>query len=124
MKLIIGGMGQGKLAYVLKKTGLSETAVSRTLSPKPIVYGLHQIIRDLLAQGKEPTEVLDFAAAYPETIFICDEVGAGVVPVHPEEREWREAVGRMCCELAKRSDTVIRIFCGLPMTLKGEEEWN
>ena len=124
MKLIIGGMGQGKLAYVLQVSGLAETDVARTLSPKPIVYGLHQIIRDLLAQGKDPAEVLDFAAAHPETVFICDEVGSGVVPVQPEEREWREAVGRVCCELARRSDTVIRVFCGLPMTLKGEEQWN
>jgi adenosyl cobinamide kinase/adenosyl cobinamide phosphate guanylyltransferase len=99
--------------------------VARTLEPKPIVYGLQQIVRDLLAQGKDPAaEVLSFADSHPETVFLCDEVGSGVVPVQPEEREWREAVGRLCCELAKRSDAVVRVFCGLPMYLKGENVWN
>lgn len=124
MKLVIGGLGQGKLDYVLRASGHTGEEVARTLSPKPVVYGLHTIIRELLEQGREPAEVLSFADAHPETIFVCDEVGAGVVPVRPEEREWREAVGRICCELAGRADTVVRVFCGLPMTLKGEEKWN
>ncbi|MCI8538086.1 MAG: adenosylcobinamide kinase [Oscillospiraceae bacterium] len=124
MKLIIGGLGQGKLNYVLSASGLTEADTARTLTDKPIIYGLHAIIRDLLDQGRDPSEVLTFAASHPSVIFICDEVGSGVVPVRPEERAWREAVGRVCCELAKEADTVVRVFCGLPMVLKGRTEWN
>ena len=36
-----------------------------------------------------------------------------------ETREWREAVGRMNAALAAQADTVTRIFCGLPLELKG-----
>ena len=36
----------------------------------------------------------------------------------------REAVGRLCCRLAERAERVERIFCGLPMVLKGEGPWN
>lgn len=124
MKLVIGGLGQGKLNYVLSATGLTEADTARTLTDKPVICGLHGIIRDLLDQGRDPAEVLAFAAAHPDVIFICDEVGAGVVPVRPEERAWREAVGRICCKLAEEADTVVRVFCGLPMILKGASEWN
>ena len=85
MILIIGGAGQGKLDYVLQKTG----------------YGPAQVV-----------------------ILICDEVGCGVVPVEPAQRARREAVGRLCCRLAERAERVERIFCGLPMVLKGEGPWN
>ena len=37
---------------------------------------------------------------------------------------WREAVGRLCCALAGRAETVERIFCGIPMTLRGDSGWN
>ena len=57
-------------------------------------------------------------------ILICDEVGCGVVPVEPAQRARREAVGRLCCRLAERAERVERIFCGLPMVLKGEGPWN
>lgn len=124
MKLIIGGLGQGKLNYVLASAGLTEADTAPVLTDKPVIYGLHHIIRDLLEQNRDPLEVLSFAADHPDVIFICDEVGSGVVPVHPEERAWREAVGRVCCELAKEADTVVRVFCGLPMVLKGRTEWN
>ena len=36
----------------------------------------------------------------------------------------RQAVGRLCCRLAERAERVERIFCGLPMVLKGEGPWN
>ena len=36
------------------------------------------------------------------------------------EREAREAAGRLSCLLARRADRVVRVFCGLPLALKGE----
>ena len=57
------------------------------------------------------------AADYP--VVIATEVGGGVVPVEPEAREAREAAGRLACLLAERADTVVRVFCGLPLVLKG-----
>ena len=47
-----------------------------------------------------------------------------MVPVEPEQRTWREAVGRLCCRLAQRAERVERIFCGLPMVLKGAGTWS
>ena len=55
----------------------------------------------------------------PKLIVISDEVGCGVVPIDREEREWREAVGRVCCLLAQRSERVDRVYAGILTCLKG-----
>ena len=125
MKLVIGGAGQGKLAYVLERTGLGPEDVTYTLgTPKPIVCGLSGIVRRALDRDRDPVaEVRAYAGLHPDTVFLCDEVGCGVVPANPRERAWREAVGRLCCALAERAELVERVFCGLPMTLKEERGW-
>ncbi len=118
MILIVGGAGQGKLDYVLGQTGLGPEQVAHTpeeAREKPIFYGVEQW-PDL-----DEEELL---AANPQVILICREVGCGVVPVDARERAWREQVGRLCCRLARRAARVERIFCGLPLVLKGEREWN
>ena len=50
----------------------------------------------------------------------ASEVGGGVVPLDPNEREARERAGRLACLLAERADTVVRVFCGIPRVIKGE----
>ena len=50
----------------------------------------------------------------------ASEVGGGIVPLDPNEREARERAGRLACLLAARADTVVRVFCGIPRLLKGE----
>ena len=54
-------------------------------------------------------------------VVIATEVGGGVVPIDPAQRQSREAAGRLACLLAERADTVIRVCCGLPRFLKGGE---
>ena len=118
MILIIGGVGQGKLDYVLERTGYGMDQVAHTpeqARTRPVFDGLEQW-PELDEQA--------LLAANPDVICICDEVGCGVVPVEPDQRTWREQVGRLCCRLARRAERVERIFCGLPMVLKGEGAWN
>ena len=84
MILIIGGAGQGKLDYVLQKTGYGPAQVARTpeeARTRPVFAGL------------EDWPELDEAAlleANPDVILICDEVGCGVVPVEPAQRAHRD----------------------------------
>lgn len=54
----------------------------------------------------------------PDIILVCDEVGGGIVPIEKAERDYRECVGRVLCELAKDADTVERIHCGIGQTIK------
>ena len=71
-----------------------------------------------LAGRMPPEELAARLEAYP--VVIATEVGGGVVPVDQAERADREAAGRLACLLARRADTVVRVFCGLPIILKGE----
>lgn len=114
MILILGGLGQGKLNYVLQKTGYTMGDVAyhpQDAQHRPIFYGV---------EGWSDLEEEALLAVNPDLIFICCEVGCGVVPAQAEERAWRERVGRLCCRLAQEATTVERIFCGIPMVLKGE----
>ena len=52
-------------------------------------------------------------------VVIATEVGGGVGPVDKNERAAREAAGRLGCLLAQRADAVVRVFCGIPVYLKG-----
>lgn len=112
MILIIGGAGQGKLDYVLQKTGYGPAQVARTpeeARTRPVFAGL------------EDWPELDEAAlleANPDVILICDEVGCGVVPVDPAARLMREQTGRLCQQLAKQAQKVVRLYCGIPTVIK------
>lgn len=53
-------------------------------------------------------------------ILTASETGAGIVPVQSSLRARREKQGRLLSMLAQRSDTVIRVFYGIPEVLKGE----
>lgn len=121
MILIIGGHGQGKLEYVLNTFRLGKESVGMTLGDYPVIYDLHNIIKNIVESGGDAVaEVLAHTEKHPGTIYICDEVGCGVIPVDESERNWRESVGRCCIALANKAERVERIFCGIPMTLKDE----
>lgn len=123
MELIIGGVGQGKLDYALKKYGYSEQDVffaPGDWENQRVFHHLERWVKASLAAGESPAQAMEALLAQGfDGVIVCDEVGCGVVPAHPEERAWREAVGRLCCDLAERCQTVTRVFCGLPMALKG-----
>ncbi|MDE7176560.1 MAG: bifunctional adenosylcobinamide kinase/adenosylcobinamide-phosphate guanylyltransferase [Lachnospiraceae bacterium] len=130
MKLIIGGTAQGKLVYVLQKYGLQENMVWDGSLPNeindierkrnPIIINhLHQWIKNCMISGGCPEdEIMSFLDCNEDCILICDEVGNGIVPIDPFEREYRERVGRILVQLAKRADEVERIICGIGQKIK------
>ena len=130
MKLIIGGTAQVKLVYVLQKYGLQENMVWEGSLPNeindierkrnPIIINhLHQWIKNCMISGGCPEdEIMSFLDCNEDCILICDEVGNGIVPIDPFEREYRERVGRILVQLAKRADEVERIICGIGQKIK------
>lgn len=122
MRLIIGAVGQGKMLYSMKAYGFEETETASSFekaSKAKCFTHLESAVRAALKEEKDPfflTEML--LQNNPDIIILCDEVGCGVVPIDREERRWRETVGRLCCWLAERAESVERIFCGIPMRLK------
>ena len=75
-------------------------------------------VQELAADCEDLEALADRLTQYE--IVITTEVGGGVVPVNPDQRAARENAGRLACLLAQRADTVVRMFCGLPIFLKGE----
>ncbi|HNW04526.1 MAG TPA: bifunctional adenosylcobinamide kinase/adenosylcobinamide-phosphate guanylyltransferase [Oscillospiraceae bacterium] len=123
MKLIIGGVGSGKLEYAAKLAGVRPEEAAMDLESAKgakILSGLHRCVREAMEAGEDPDLLVDeLLAANPEILVISDEIGCGIVPLDPFERRWREKVGRVCCRLAGRADEVIRMDCGCPQKIKG-----
>lgn len=130
MRLIVGGYGQGKLNYALSETKLSQHEVTNgrdcplkadQLGQVRVFYALEQWFRRQLAEGISPfEEAKKLIEKWPQAVLIAQEIGSGVVPLHAEERRWREETGRTCCMLAQQAARVDRVFCGLAATIKGE----
>lgn len=121
MELILGGAHQGKLEYALKEFGLTEQDVAQAKldKNKKIVDNLQDYIYNQLRVNLNPKDTIEaFIAESPDTIFICNEIGYGLVPIDPLERSYRETVGRICCLLAKKSKRVHRLVAGIPMVIK------
>ena len=96
------------LALAIGMLGVREEELSPVLGPgTQVLYDLHALdpLPDL-------EELMGLRAV------ICNEVGCGLVPIQAEERQRREAVGRLCCQLAERAEAVYRISCGLAIRLK------
>ena len=148
MKLVIGGVAQGKLDYVLEnmieeskkydvydcfflKDNACNDKVSNMEWPWDlpiddervlIIDKFHYFIRAVL-ENKLPLQeyvlkFMQFVKEKPNTIVIADEIGNGIVPLDAFEREYREQTGRAEILLAKKADEVIRIICGIGQKIK------
>lgn len=127
MKLIIGGTAQGKLEYVFLKYDVQKNMVwdgvlpnDRELSGNIVIINhLHQWIKNCMVSGGCPEdEIMSFLDCNEDCIIICDEIGNGIVPIDPFEREYRERTGRILVQLAMRAEEVERIICGIGQKIK------
>ena len=111
-----------------------------TLITGPLYSGKRDVACRLLGCGREGLagravwDVQDLAAGCPDAaalealadrlaaweVVILTEEGGGLVPAEADRRAAREAAGRLSCLLAARAERVVRVFCGLPLVLKGE----
>ena len=106
MRLVVGGVRQGK------------TAFARTLS-EDVCDDLHLMIREWMQSGEDLHEqVSRIIKTYADGVITVAEVGCGLVPIDDFEREYRETVGRISCELAAQAAEVYRITCGIAVRIK------
>lgn len=124
MKFITGGAYQGKLEYAKRLYPDAKWADGAGGSFEELlscgaVNHFHLFVRRWLREGRTPKEltkaILDKNSSL---IIVCDEIGCGLVPVDAFEREYREAVGRICTELVKYADEVHRVTCGVGVRLR------
>ena len=83
------------------------------------VLGFQEYIRKALKAGEDLTGLAEkLAQQDPDVILVSEEVGYGIVPADAFERQYREAVGRVCTALAAKSSKVTRVVCGIGTVLK------
>lgn len=64
------------------------------------VLGFQEYIRKALKAGEDLTGLAEkLAQQDPDVILVSEEVGYGIVPADAFERQYREAVGRVCTAL-------------------------
>ena len=130
MILITGGTSSGKATFarnLAAQHGWREDDVA--FNVEELLWGQVKGADQIAPAGDDAADHTNSKAlsATPElierlaakAIVTCSEVGAGIVPLDAQERAWREAVGRMSCELASQADVVVRMVCGIPVVLKG-----
>jgi adenosyl cobinamide kinase/adenosyl cobinamide phosphate guanylyltransferase len=124
MIFITGGLGAGKYERVLDlgyrpeeifQGGADDPA---TLTDCRVLYKLNQLVRRLMQQDLEIEKALSGLSLHRLDVVVCDEVGCGVVPADPQERQYREEVGRAACRLAGEAERVERMVCGIPVVIR------
>lgn len=144
VKLIFGGAFQGKLEQAKKEYEKEHPGVQPVIwdCPPPekdqtacaeylqrvdfyadIIDNLQHFTLACSRVGVNPGDILgEYAPALQNKILICTDISQGLVPMEEDLRAWRETNGRTITALAAASDTVIRMFCGIPQYLSKQEE--
>lgn len=109
MVFVTGPLYSGKKTFVMEWMGWDQEALSQNALWD---------VQDLASECEDLERLTEELSR--KQVVIAVEVGGGIVPASAQEREAREAAGRLACLLAKKADAVIRVFCGIPTVLKGE----
>ncbi|NLT10222.1 MAG: adenosylcobinamide kinase [Ruminococcus sp.] len=127
MVMITGGAYQGKTAYAMDYLGVlcDDIADGRNCDTESVkkarcISNYHELVRRLGDDSISFTKEL--CSCNPDAVIIIDEIGCGIIPMEKADRVWRENVGRCGCIIAANSQKVIRMICGIPTLLKGENE--
>ena len=115
MILILGAAASGKRTYLESLGYASEDIADGVLDDRKVLYGLEKLV----AADPERVQSMLPELLQKEAVACC-EVGSGVIPIRYEQRQAREATGRLCVQLAARSEKVIRLVAGIPIVIKGE----
>lgn len=131
MDLIIGGAFQGKKDYAITNYNLKEKDIfhgetdclpegeNKDWSHIKAISEFHLLIlRWMKSELSVEKMVETIWQENPNIIIITNEIGNGIVPIDCMERRWREKTGRICCDLAKKANQVIRVYCGIGMKIK------
>lgn len=94
-----------------------------------IVDCLSLWVSNLMGRGDDEASTLDraqalgrWAAAYPgQVLAVSNEVGSGIVPMHPVARDYRDRLGRVNAIVAGHADLAQLVVAGRTLTLDPQE---
>ena len=124
MVLIFGGAYQGKLDFAKELSSGKNSVYRCPFEEIPdfsadIIDGYHAAVLALIRSGIDPCAYTsEHLGDFAQKVIICDDISSGVVPLDPEMRAWREAVGRCMGILSGNADSVYRVFCGIVTQIK------
>ena len=124
MEMIIGGAYQGKLAYAKEKYPGIAWADGRNCTEEAVwscggIHHFHLWIERKMKNGEDVSMLAEqLIRKNPNVVIVTDEIGYGIVPADPFEREYRETTGRICTELAEYAECVFRVVCGIGKAIK------
>lgn len=137
MRVVIGGAYNGKRDFVKKYVATQTTERIATFEgelpegtisdARYVVIGRFEKIVEQNLSLEEDNIVakivhrLKEINEQTELICICTDIGRGIVPLDPTERKVRDTCGRLYQQLVAESESVCRIWYGIPQVLKGEE---
>lgn len=130
MIMITGGAFSGKKDYAKKRFGFSDEEIlngencslEAVFSAKCIA-DFQLIVKRLLEENADVQTFTErLCKENPNAVVIINEIGAGIIPLEKSDRIWREETGRAGCLIARNSSEVIRLACGIPTTIKGENK--
>ena len=83
------------------------------------VTDFQEYVRRVLKEGGDSSILAEkLYTENPDILVITNELGSGVIPADPFDRQWREASGRAACDLAKYAAEVHRVVCGIGTVIK------
>lgn len=127
MILITGGAFQGKKAYAMAHFQLTDDdfvngsdCTEAELFHARAVTDFQEYVRRVLKAGGDASALArKLYTENPDILVVTNELGSGVIPGEPFDRQWREAAGRAACDLAKYASEVHRVVCGIGTVIKG-----
>jgi adenosylcobinamide kinase/adenosylcobinamide-phosphate guanylyltransferase len=125
MIFVIGGAFQGKTEFVKEHFHIPDKDIVDGKSCEfyeiykaKAIKHFESIVYRLIKVNQPVLPVLErLLEENTRGIIISTEIGCGLVPVDAFEREYREAVGRSCCQIAKRAEQVYRVQCGIAVKI-------
>jgi len=128
MILVIGGVFQGKKAYVKERFKLEdeqmlngEKCQQEDIYSCKCIYHFHEWVRQRLKEEFDFSTFPDILRRRnPDVIVVANELGCGIVPVNAFDREFREITGRLCTQIAADSRQVHRVVCGIGTVIKDD----
>jgi adenosyl cobinamide kinase/adenosyl cobinamide phosphate guanylyltransferase len=84
-----------------------------------LVNHFHLWIDRMLKEKQDVKDLVEqILRANPHIVILVDELGCGIVPIEPYDRNYREVTGRICCQLASSAQEVHRVICGIGTVIK------
>ncbi len=125
MILITGGAFQGKETFARRTFGIADriadgaAADREELKQARLMTHFHLWVFRQLKEKRDPQyEIRQILQENPELVITVTELGCGIVPIDAFDRQWRECVGRVCCDLAEEAEAVFRLTCGIAVKIK------